>query len=74
MVYISSLHTSSIFIDRYSNFGNTNLSKEFARVLGPGQIIDFFENYNRHTHSRSHTRSYTRRGKFIVGNISKRKR
>ena len=36
--------------------------------------IDFFENYNRHTHSRSHTRSYTRRGKFIVGNISKRKR
>jgi hypothetical protein len=37
-------------------------------------LIDFFENYNRHTHSRSHTRSYTRRGKCIVGNISKRKR
>jgi hypothetical protein len=26
------LHTSSIVIDRYSNFGNTYLSKEFARV------------------------------------------
>ena len=33
------LHTSSIVIDRYSNFGNTYLSKEFARVLGPGQIV-----------------------------------
>jgi hypothetical protein len=31
------LHTSSIVIDRYSNFGNIYVSKEFARVLGPGQ-------------------------------------
>ena len=30
------LHTSSIVIDRYSNFGNTYLSKEFARVVGTG--------------------------------------
>ena len=37
------------------------------------RLIDFFENYYRHTHSRSHTLSYTRRGKCIVGNISKRK-
>jgi len=27
------LHTSSFVIDRYSNFGNTYLSKEFARIL-----------------------------------------
>ena len=33
------LHTSSIVIDRYSNFGNTYLSKEFARVLIPGQTV-----------------------------------
>jgi hypothetical protein len=30
-------------IDRYSNFGNTYLSKEFARVLGPGQIVTSLE-------------------------------
>jgi hypothetical protein len=29
--------------DRYSNFGNTYLSKEFARVLGPGQIVTSLE-------------------------------
>jgi hypothetical protein len=29
------LHTSSIVSDRYSNFGNTYLSKEFARVFRP---------------------------------------
>jgi hypothetical protein len=33
------LRTSSIVIDRYSNFGNAYLSKEFARVLDPGQIV-----------------------------------
>jgi hypothetical protein len=33
------LHTSSIVIDRYSNFGNPYLSKEFTRVLVPGQIV-----------------------------------
>ena len=38
-----SLHTSSIVIDRYSNFGNTYLSKEFASVLGPGQIVTSLE-------------------------------
>jgi hypothetical protein len=37
------LHTSSIVIDRYSNFGNTYLSKEFARVLGTGQIVTSLE-------------------------------
>ena len=37
------LQTSSIVIDRYSNFGNTHLSKEFARVLGPGQIVTSLE-------------------------------
>jgi hypothetical protein len=37
------LQTSSIVIDRYSNFGNTYLSKEFARVLGPGQIVTSLE-------------------------------
>ena len=45
-IYFSSLYityTSSIVIDRYSNFGNTYLSKEFARVLGPGQIVTFLE-------------------------------
>jgi hypothetical protein len=36
---VTNLHTSSIVIYRYSNFGNTYLSKEFARVLGPGQIV-----------------------------------
>ena len=40
------LHTSSIVIDRYSNFGNTYLSKEFARVLGPGQIVTSLEHLN----------------------------
>jgi hypothetical protein len=29
-------------------------------------ILDFFENYYRHTHSRSQTRSYTRRGPDIL--------
>ena len=29
------LHTSSIVIDRYSNFGITYLSKEFERVIRP---------------------------------------
>jgi hypothetical protein len=38
-----SLHTSSIVIDRYSNFGNTYLSKEFARILGPRQIVTSLE-------------------------------
>ena len=38
-----SLHTSSIVIDRYSNFGNTYLSKEFTNVLGPGQIVTSLE-------------------------------
>jgi hypothetical protein len=38
-----SLHTSSIVIDRYSNFGNTYLSKEFARILGQGQIVTSLE-------------------------------
>ena len=40
------LHTSSIVIDRHSNFGNTctYLSKEFARVLGTGQIVTSLEN------------------------------
>jgi hypothetical protein len=33
------LHTSSIVIDRCSNFGNTYLSEEFAHFLGPEQII-----------------------------------
>jgi len=37
------LHTSYIVIDRYSNFGNTYLSREFARVLGPGQIVTSLE-------------------------------
>ena len=37
------IHTSSIVIDRYSNFGNTYLSKEFARVLDPGQIVTSLE-------------------------------
>jgi archaellum component FlaF (FlaF/FlaG flagellin family) len=37
------VHTSSIVIDRYSNFGNTYWSKEFARVLGPGQIVTSLE-------------------------------
>ena len=37
------LHTSSIVIVRYSNFGNTYLSKEFARVLGRGQIVTSLE-------------------------------
>ena len=37
------LQTSSIVIDRYSNFGNTYLSKEFARFLGPGQIVTLLE-------------------------------
>ena len=37
------VHTSSIVIDRYSNFGNTYLSKEFARVLGSGQIVTSLE-------------------------------
>ena len=37
------LHLSSIVIDRYSNFGNTYLSKEFARVLGTGQIVTSLE-------------------------------
>ena len=37
------LHTSSIVIDRYSNFGNTYLSKEFAHVLGTGQIVTSLE-------------------------------
>jgi len=39
------LHTSTIVIDWYSNFGNTctNFSKEFARVLGPGQIVTSLE-------------------------------
>ena len=42
-VYIY-LHTSYIVIDRYSNFGNIYLSKEFARVLGPGvQIVTSLE-------------------------------
>jgi hypothetical protein len=36
---LTTIYTSSIAIDRYSNFGNTYLSKEFARVLGPGQIV-----------------------------------
>jgi hypothetical protein len=40
---LSKLHTSSIVIDRYSNFGNTYLSKEFARVLVPGQIVTSLE-------------------------------
>jgi hypothetical protein len=38
-----SLHSSSIVIGRYSNFGNTYLSKEFARVLGLGQIVTSLE-------------------------------
>ena len=33
----------SIVIDRYSNFGNTYLSKEFARVLEPGQTVTSLE-------------------------------
>jgi hypothetical protein len=37
------LHTSSNVIDWYSNFGNIYLSKEFARVLGPGQIVTSLE-------------------------------
>jgi hypothetical protein len=37
------LHTNSIVIDRYSNFGNTYLSKEFARVLVPGQRVTSLE-------------------------------
>ena len=37
------VHTSSIVIDRYSNFGNTYLSKEIARILGPGQIVTSLE-------------------------------
>ena len=37
------LHTSSIVIDRYSNFGNPYLSKEFTRVLVPGQIVTSLE-------------------------------
>jgi hypothetical protein len=37
------LYTSSIVIDRYSNFGNTYLLKEFVRVLGPGQIVTSLE-------------------------------
>jgi hypothetical protein len=37
------LHTSSIVINRDSNFGNTYLSKEFAHVLGPGQIVTSLE-------------------------------
>ena len=46
LVEKTGLHTSSIVIDRYSNFGNTctYLSKEFARVLGPGQIVTSLEN------------------------------
>jgi hypothetical protein len=40
---IQNLHTSSIVIDRYSNFGNTYLSKEFARVLGSEQIVTSLE-------------------------------
>jgi hypothetical protein len=41
--FTSQLHTSSMVIDRYSNFGNTYLSKEFARVLGTGQIVTSLE-------------------------------
>ena len=37
------LHTSSNVIDWYSNFGNIYLSKEFPRVLGPGQIVTSLE-------------------------------
>jgi hypothetical protein len=37
------IQTNSIVIDRYSHFGNTYLSKEFARVLGPGQIVTSLE-------------------------------
>ena len=37
------IHASSIVINRYSNFGNTYLSKECARVLGPGQIVTSLE-------------------------------
>jgi hypothetical protein len=33
---LTTIYTSSIVIDGYSNFGNTYLSKEFARVLGQG--------------------------------------
>ena len=32
-----------IHCGKYSNFGNTYLSKEFARVLGPGQIVKSLE-------------------------------
>jgi len=38
---------SSIVIDRYSNFENTYLSKQFARVLGPGQIVASLEHLAR---------------------------
>jgi hypothetical protein len=37
------LHTSSIVIDRYSNFGNTYLSEEFAHFFGPEQIVTSLE-------------------------------
>jgi hypothetical protein len=40
---LTTIYTSSIVIDGYSNFGNTYLSKEFARVLGPGQIVTSLE-------------------------------
>ena len=40
---LSTIYTGSIVIDGYSNFGNTYLSKEFARVLGPGQIVTSLE-------------------------------
>ena len=45
LVENTGLHTSSIVIDKYSNFGNTctYLSKEFTRVLGPGQIVTSLE-------------------------------
>ena len=40
---LTTIYTSSIVIDGYSNLGNTYLSKEFARVLGPGQIVTSLE-------------------------------
>jgi hypothetical protein len=40
---ITLLHTSYTVIDRYLNFGNTYLSKEFARVLFPGQRVTSLE-------------------------------
>jgi hypothetical protein len=37
-----SLRRFSVIV-RYSNFGNTYLSKEFAHVLGRGQIVTSLE-------------------------------